>query len=401
MKSVAFIKLTALVSLLIIGLVIGCTDPPTKPDIDDEIDPPNIIVSVFPDIGTNLTEFQPSLRIVTDSDSVIIGDGYQVRCDYDNDGIPDTDWLDTIPPTSTFDQYGPHELVFEVRDTIEVIDTSSCVIHVQELIQITPINSGGFSQSNLDWAKDGSNRLAFDWHAGDNWAYQSIFTVQYPGGAPERVSFHPDSTTYHFDQYPEWSPDGSKIACHSSLGLCMIDLASSEREIIDSLGWTITLDWSPDGNKLVYVRDGALVVNNLIDGTIDTIFDATPYSVGWSPDGETFATLQYLTAPDGIFRIHDAHSFEVRKEILVHTRGYKIEYSPNGKWISTSFHSNTATLYNSESMKTMSIKVDGLKGSHSFTWNHDGSMIGFSAWPEGVDGTHASIWAIEFPNTYF
>jgi hypothetical protein len=79
MKSVAFIKLTALVSLLIIGLVIGCTDPPTKPDIDEEIDPPNIIVSVFPDIGTNLTEFQPSLLIVTESDSVIIGDGYQVR----------------------------------------------------------------------------------------------------------------------------------------------------------------------------------------------------------------------------------------------------------------------------------------------------------------------------------
>jgi hypothetical protein len=398
MKSVAFIKLTALVSLLIIGLVIGCTDPPTKPDIDEEIDPPNIIVSVFPDIGTNLTEFQPSLLIVTESDSVIIGDGYQVRCDYDGDGVPDTDWLNDIPSTPTFQQYGPHELVLEIRDSLEIIDTSTCTIYVQELIQITPTNTSGFGQYNVDWARDGSNRMAYDSHGGDNWAYQSIFSVQYREGDIQRVSFHPDSTNYHFDQYPEWSPNGSTISCQSSLGLSLIDVESGERTVIDSHGHNFHSAWSPDGDRIAYSQGGATVIQTLETGRIDTLIDAE-VGIGWSPDGAEIATTEIINPSYTRFRIHDATDYAIIESFLITARGFKVDYSPDGRWISVDFGiiGVDALLIDTESSKLLTLSADGLTDPHSLSWNHDGTMLGFSARPDRVDQVWDSIWAIEFP----
>jgi len=396
MNSISLQKTFLLIVTIVLGLVMCCTDSPTKPD--DKVEPPSIIVTVFPDIGTKHTVFQPDLLIVTDSDSVSIGEVYQVRCDYDGDGVPDTDWLDTIPTTPTFEQYGSHELILEIRDTLEIIDTSICTIHVQELIQITPTNTSGFGQYNVDWAGDGSNRLAYDSHGGDNWAYQSVFSLQYPGGEPQRVSFHPDSTTFHFDQYPEWSPDGSTISCQSSLGLSLIDVETGERTVIDPHGHYFHSAWSPDGSRIAYSQGGATVIQTLETGRIDTLIDAE-VGIGWSPDGAEIATTEIVNPSYTRFRIHDSTDYSVIKSFLITTRGFKVDYSPDGRWISADFgmSSVVALLIDTESFKFLTISTDGLNNPHSLSWNHDGSMLAFSASPDGVDQVWDSIWAIEFP----
>lgn len=394
MNSISLQKTFLLIFTIVLGLVMCCTDSPTKPD--DKVEPPSIIVSVFPDIGTIYTEFQPDLNIVADSQPVSLGEGYQVRCDYDNDGVPDTDWLDTVPATSTFDQYGSHNLVFEVRDTIEIIDTVSCTVHVRELIQITPTNTSGYGQVNVDWSKDGTNRLAYDSHGGDPWAYQSIFVVQFPGGEPTRVSFHPDSSTYHFDQFPAWSPDGNRIACQSGQGLSIINLPTGERDVVDSRGYYFNSSWSPDGNKLGYLRSSVTVILDLSTGQIDTLSE-DHLAVCWSPDGQTLVNVELKNWGNGSLRFLDAENLNLLDEINIPIHGYKLEYSPNGAWISTGLNQSNGTscIVNTETHKVYTLSLDGLENAHNTTWSSDGTLLAFSAKVPNLADTKESIWAID------
>jgi|GEM_PF-890129 len=380
--------------MCMLTLVMCCTDPLTKPD--DEVEPPVIIVSVFPDIGTNLTTFQPDLLIVSDSDSVVIGQGYQVRVDYDDDGVPDTDWLDVIPATPTFDFSGPHELVFEIRDSLDIIDTSICTIYVQDLIQVTPTNTSGYGHVNIDWSKDGTNRIAYDTHGGDPWAYQSIFVVGFPDGVPYRVSFHPDSSTYHFDQFPAWSPDGNRITCQSGLGLSIIDVATGEREVVDSRGYYLNSSWSPDGSEIAYLRSSVTVIQNLSTGLIDTLSE-DHMAVCWSPDGQTLAAVELQDWVNGKLRFVNAENYSTINEIIIPIHGYKVEYSPEGDWISVGFNSanGTTCIVNANTGAICTIRVDGLANAHNPTWSSDGRMLAFSAKEADKDGVRESIWAIE------
>src|SRR2546429_480313 len=91
------------------------------------------------------------------------------------------------------------------------------------------------------------------------------------------------------DDWPSWSPDGSKIAFHSDRdGTGPINLTNTAGE--DALA-----AWSPDGSKIVFDsdRDGNFEVyvmntdgTGLVDLTNSTANEAFP---AWSPDGSKIA----------------------------------------------------------------------------------------------------------------
>lgn len=124
-----------------------------------------------------------------------------------------------------------------------------------------------------------------------------LYRVNAGGGAPE-----------HFGQnywaYPNWSPDGTKIAC----------VGPNENEtyvgLTDSTGSGVTWirsgmapawpRWSPDGSRIAFLdRDPATQVNHLWvmnpDGA--ELRKASPHAVGngfsWAPDGERIVYARF------------------------------------------------------------------------------------------------------------
>ena len=66
--------LNAAIQIILVLVLISCPKSPTDPEDIVEVDPREIVVTVFPDIGTNATHFQPNVYIVADSDTIQIGD---------------------------------------------------------------------------------------------------------------------------------------------------------------------------------------------------------------------------------------------------------------------------------------------------------------------------------------
>lgn len=379
---------------LVAMLLFFCEETP----VDEVKDPTwTINASVFPNIGTDQTTFQPTLLALLNGDTAQIGSDYQVRVDYDNDGTADTEWLDTIPKTQTFTQTGKHVLNLELRDTTGYIFTTLCSIYVQQLVQITPTNTSGNMQGNIDWSRDGSNRIAFDMYGADSGGNQNIYYVQYPDGEPVKVSSNPTPGDYFFDQFPEWSPTGDQIACYSSYGLDVINVESGLRTTLDARGSYIMLAWSPDGRWLAYWDGVSTLLYDFENGTAEELFNK-PYQLTWSPDGSKIAIVTgSVPAPE--LQIIDFNSKTLIHRYSVPAFGSKLEWSSDGRWISMGFVEDTGYLFNTETETVHTFRVDGLIHVWYPGWSEDASLLAFEA-QKNESGVWTSIWAIEFPDDF-
>jgi Tol biopolymer transport system component len=97
-------------------------------------------------------------------------------------------------------------------------------------------------------------------------------------------------------RFPNWSPDGNKIAytCDSILGhpkneLCVVNADGTNNTRLTSPNisggceesWP---DWSPDGSKIIYDCNGYPTWSINADGSGQSVL-ANFYRPGWSPDG--------------------------------------------------------------------------------------------------------------------
>jgi Tol biopolymer transport system component len=391
----SYFAMLSFFSILFVFTLLGCEDNGNNPTRDW-----NISISVLPDIGTTTTEFKPDVTVIGEMDSILEKTGFQFRCDYDNDGLFETDWLDTIPATPAYSQTGKHTINILARDLNGYLDTAACDIYVQELIQITPTNTSGHVQGNIDWSKDGTNRIAFDMTGNDPGSFRSIFIFKYPNGEFTQVSFNPDTTGYYGDQFPEWSPDGNKIAFYGEDGLDLVDLNTGARTNIRQDGNHIMLSWSPNGRWLFYWNNDAETI--IYDFTTDSteVFFDEEYFVGWSPDGNKIATCKMGAWDNSIVKIIDFSSRNVLQEFAVPTHGYKLDWSPDGRWISLGFdyRYNAGFILDIETGRVYSWTPGNLIAVWYPSWSEDGSLLAFEALEE-IEGmnTWTSIWAITFP----
>jgi len=96
-----------------------------------------------------------------------------------------------------------------------------------------------------------------------------------------------------------WSPDDRSIAYTSDNTLVYLNLENMHRDTVslpDTFRYDGALDWSPDGNTIVFAARGKdLFVESAIctmrkDGTQFTSLASGPFDhVRWSPDGQTIA----------------------------------------------------------------------------------------------------------------
>ena len=139
------------------------------------------------------------------------------------------------------------------------------------------------------------------------------------GSGQVRLTAGPD------DRAPRWSADGARIAftrCAGEASTCDIWIMDGDGtdpfDVTGTPGVGETSPaWSPDGEQIVMVRDGHLVIRDLLDGselplTSGPRVDTSPV---WSPDGTTIAysTDGFVATirPDGT----DSQIFSIAGEV--------------------------------------------------------------------------------------
>lgn len=229
----------------------------------------------------------------------------------------------------------------------------------------------------------GGERLAFFWDRDDA---SELYTLPAPGGWPERLSFERDPKPYWFDDPPQWSPDGERLAFTDKGHVWVVpaagglpvkvsdftDGAGSPRWLPDSNGLLLTVTrrkrshvmlsdregaWprpvslagqdghaqdpvaSPDGRRVVYVYQPLddlvrtdLMLADLESGEVRALTD-TParhdLTPRWSQDGRQIA---FISDRPGFYEIF-VLDLETGQERQVTRAGYDlgdIAWSPDG-----------------------------------------------------------------------
>jgi Tol biopolymer transport system component/polyisoprenoid-binding protein YceI len=145
------------------------------------------------------------------------------------------------------------------------------------------------------WSPDGS-KLAFTRSEGDS---SGIWLMGANGKNPRALTEDDlvEEETFTPDEFPTWSPDGTKIAFNSFLPEGNDDIfvmnadGSGQTRLTSGLEYDSDPAWSPDGERIAFSRDGDIYLMNP-DGTSIrqlTRGSARDGAPAWSRDGRWLA----------------------------------------------------------------------------------------------------------------
>ncbi len=94
-------------------------------------------------------------------------------------------------------------------------------------------------------------------------------------------------------EYPQWSPDGSRIAfVAGGAGYVVPATGGSPKTLVESPNGVVNVAWSPDGATLAFTDGAGLWVRPVAGGTPRRLAEGQyHHSVAWSPDGKKLVYL--------------------------------------------------------------------------------------------------------------
>jgi Tol biopolymer transport system component len=189
-------------------------------------------------------------------------------------------------------------LVFRAADA-QVFEASDIWLMNADGSQQTNLTNDQQSNWGATWAPDGKHILFNSVREGGGMPH--LYLMNLDGSGLRRLCPHSSL----WEEYPDWSPDGTKIAFMSNVGFSawviyvMNADCSGLRQVTNGPGEDSTPRWSPDGKKIAFTSDRTgqaevYLMNG--DGSQQTRLTTSPKDTSfngpdWSPDG---AKLLYL-----------------------------------------------------------------------------------------------------------
>ena len=180
--------------------------------------------------------------------------------------------------------------------------------------QTPVVHRSPFFDGEPTWSPDGT-RLAFSsWKEGPFGPYPRIFVVNIDGtGLRQLTPDVDDNVEYVTDFGPSWSPDGTRIVFVRNAALHVINADGTGLAVLPNEDLAQNPWWSPDGTRIAYQSlspFGDIRIRNA-DGSNPVVVTSNPdqeFSPKWSPDGrrlvfvrvgDNFTTQLYTINVDG------------------------------------------------------------------------------------------------------
>lgn len=272
---------------------------------------------------------------------------------------------------------------------------------------------GTYVDDSPAWSRDGQ-WIAFHRRFRSSLGPPGVYVVSRWGGAPRLLV----ASDFLWPANMRFSPDGSKIACQWGHDVAFIDVASGDLTFpIGTLRPTSDPDWSPDGTRLLYVKqtEGSatpvdpeslgvhlLDLRTGVDRALrrdgNVILGSRPR---WSPQGDVIAYKSYGPGGNG-FRIQtirpDGSGY---RELAGADMGISADYS---QWLASGGATQEGILFNFTGNPS-STQLARADGSGYTRWpvtlkpwdavSHDGQFIA-RVMPGQTDG----LWVIHVGRTW-
>ena len=249
---------------------------------------------------------------------------------------------------------------------------SGCGAEVGGPLEVQPFT---IDSSDLDpaWSPDGA-RIAYQRYRRSPFT-QGIWIVDTAGVSTHQVL---NGGWAH----PDWSPDGTRLAT-SNIGIYTVKLAGDSLRAVTTKGSRPR--WSPTGNQLVFQTIDSTGIQSISivsrDGT--RLRSLAPTGIeswwepDWSPDGTRLVHMRELSRSSGweIFVMDTTGQAEQRLWPDRYLNAAPT-WSPDGQWIAWSRRENGGTIW---LMKPDGTEAHALTQGEGPSWSPDSRRIVFSA----------------------
>jgi len=238
------------------------------------------------------------------------------------------------------------------------------------------------------WSPDGS-KIAFT--SDESSDYDQIYVMNADGSAKINVTNRPDY--YHHDPY--WSPDSTRLAFTSGHKddidqIFVVNVDGSEMHQLTQGNQSVGVSgWSPDGTRIILTTGQGIMVMNSDGSNVrqltDNHRDTWPV---WSPDGTKIGFTRTLKDSEGSWA---QHIFVINPDgsgLVQLTQGpyyrSKPRWSPDGSKIAFELKKS-----NEESINIYVIDADGsnitqlTNDGENPIWSPDGRQIAFETFRNG------------------